>query len=346
MHIEVSQATQQMGANTRRKFRDDEMDWILNKSQDRLIELNSTKTKTANGFEASRVAVDKLRQLIYVRDMSVYLNDVTNGYSPLPPLYAHSLSSSSMVYQLCNTARPAAEAITYKLTRFKFPQTLKVATPYYTEVLIDKMTDPVQTVFQLSAYVLGIAEKPWTGLQTKAEIFVIRDVVMQQFYRLGIPVYWERYDGNYYPGEMIIVTNDTYRLTIDTFVLTSVTETITRSGYVHAGTWKPNRLYSSADDRSMRATAFSDTYYQSPVTTIQQDWLNVHMDDSFIVSKTGMTYIRKPRRISLVLGQDSELSNDGIAQEVCDLASEYIQKLIADPNWEIKLRDNIQRTTI
>jgi hypothetical protein len=90
--------------------------------------------------------------------------------------------------------------------------------------------------------------------------------------------------------------------------------------------------------------AYKKSTYLSPISELEQGSLWVYGDDaSFIVTKVRVSYVKKPARIDLTLGQDCELPSE-FHMAVCDLTVEYFKGMIADPNWEVKLRDNMQRS--
>ena len=343
MHIDVEQAMQQLGANKRRKLISEEIDWILNKNMLRVIDLSVTKTQTSSGYVYDRAGLDKLRNITVKTEAQVYMNDIYEGYAPLPPNCLHTIADESYVTQLCNNPRPAQADYSYVINRFKLPHSSKPASPYYKEIIITKNSTEI---FRLSTYVHSIAEKAWEGLKSRPESFFIRGLLLDRLQALGELPYWETYDMRHYPGELIIVSASDFKITIDGTDLTKTTDTISRKHYSGTGLWKKNRLYSSADAPALRNIAFYSTYYESPLSEVVDDRLFIYTDKSFIVSKSLITYIRRPRKISLILGQDCELSSESVQQNICDLSVEYIKKIIEDPSWETKLQDNIQRTTI
>lgn len=345
MHIEVGQAAQLLGANRSRRLMPEEIDWLLNKNMGRFISLAVEEPPKGKGAESDAGQVDKIRDLKVPYESPLFAVSPYDLYSPLPPLYRVCLSDHSYVRQLCNQPLPALTNYTYSTNHFRFPVSAKPNAPYYTEVKV--MRNTVE-VFNITSYTQLIAEAAWPGLKSKPEVYLIRDLVMQRLRDRGERVFWERYDQLYYPGEMIILSDATFEVVIDGAHLVGSKDVITRLAYADSdtGVWKNNRQYTSEDAQNKRNTAFSSTYYESPVSEIVDQRLFVYTDNSFIVSRSRMMYIRKPRMINLTLGQDCELTSDGVHDKICDLTVEYIKKLLEDPNWQTKLQDNIQRTPI
>jgi hypothetical protein len=58
---------------------------------------------------------------------------------------------------------------------------------------------------------------------------------------------------------------------------------------------------------TMMDDPFNITDYRSPIYTIEQNFIDLHTDDSFVISQVIIKYIRKPKDISLITGTGSEL---------------------------------------
>ncbi len=78
---------------------------------------------------------------------------------------------------------------------------------------------------------------------------------------------------------------------------------------------------------------------------MEQNKLYAMTDPSYIVRGCRILYVRRPRAINVDLGIDCDLP-EGSHQDICDLATEYIKNLRGDQNWEVKLQENMNRTTI
>lgn len=66
--------------------------------------------------------------------------------------------------------------------------------------------------------------------------------------------------------------------------------------------------YAQHDDViTMMDDPFNITDYRSPIYTMEQNFIDIYTDDSFVVSQVTIKYIRKPKDISLITGTGSEL---------------------------------------
>jgi hypothetical protein len=58
---------------------------------------------------------------------------------------------------------------------------------------------------------------------------------------------------------------------------------------------------------TMMDDPFNITDYRSPIYTIDQNFIDIHTDNSFVVSQVIIRYIRKPKDVSIISGTGSEL---------------------------------------
>ena len=71
----------------------------------------------------------------------------------------------------------------------------------------------------------------------------------------------------------------------------------------------------------------------SPLTTIRGEYIDIYTSDIFIIDKVKITYIRKPKNISLSLGIGCELP-DHTHQEIVDMTVSSILEGITDPRYK------------
>jgi hypothetical protein len=73
--------------------------------------------------------------------------------------------------------------------------------------------------------------------------------------------------------------------------------------------------------------------------------LRIVEPQSSIITDSTVIYVKKPRRLSLALNQNSDLPEDYHA-DLVDLAISYIKLELNKPDWEKTLADNKLNTTI
>ncbi len=338
MHIEVSQSTQNIAANTRRKLLSEEIDWLLNKNQQRFIQSKvKPRRDGSGGFEVDQVDTDAIRTMLKTTQLSAEI--VEGGYQAyLPSDYAYLINDNSRTLK-CGALLTQVNTLV-DLLFLPLPVTGKPAAPFYEEVSVT-VGPTTFTLAEISAANHG----SYLGVRSKSEVFVIQDVLLHYMRQhLGLDVYWERYKTVYKPHTFIIPGFNAGSITVDGAVTAATTATDTRLVTQQTtGTWVANRLTASNKVMDLLQVPYYRSSHLSPISELLGNYLKVYGDTGFIVTKVGCTYVRKPRRISLVLGLDCELAEE-FHQAVCDLTVEYAKAMMTDPSWEVKLRDNMARS--
>lgn len=339
MHIEVQQATQNVGSNKRRKFQPDEIDWILNKVMHRYIETEAMSVRNEPSAEHSLTRLQHLAPLL--RDIALPCFKRDGGVLARIPLTVQELLSvSADVQPLCGTA----------------PSTLRQARVVYKLPLVENLTQddpPYFDVLRLSVNNVDIFNAESFAELRSAQFEGYPRRWLWQPLRLMLPeleglIYWEHYNGQFYPNTLIFDGYGAANITLvsgsTTYVAVPMTEFQTE--YVAKMPMKrPVRLFYQTELPDMQVGAFTRTHYTSPLGYLQSNTLKIDTDGSFIVGGCTVHYVKKPRAIDVNLNVDCDL-HVSAHQNICDLATEYIKNLREDPNWEAKLQDNMRRTTI
>jgi len=339
MHLEIRQASQNISANVRRKLLPQEIDWLLNKIQERFIQSKVKPRKDGSGgFEVDQLDVDSIRTLLKTKEIAAEIVGQTYE-AQLPADYSYLISDDSKTLLLCGSTKSAVNATETSLVLPLFTSGKTSANYYLTVVLaigpslIISLSDV--TTFYASSY---------TGLQSKDEKYVLRDALLWYIRNiLNMEVYWEKYKTITAPYSFIFPGYSVGSISVDSGTQAGTTRTITISKYSADGTWVPNRLTASNQISTMSVTPWVQSGNKSPISELFNNKLLIHGDSSFIVSGlVRIDYIKKPRKINLLLNQDCELPEE-FHQSICDLTVEYFKAMTADPNWEMKLKDNITR---
>lgn len=320
MHIEIQQSTQQIAANRSRKFLSQEIDWILNKMQDRYVQsCLRPRTDGSGGFQLDQSGADKIRTLIKSETLPVYTIGIDKYKAMLPGDYLYLVDDWSNTVDLCGA--PVPEKVTTSLTLHKVTQTLtpKASAPFY-ETFSLKSTDT--TLLDVSA--LGMFSQYSTyPVQDK---FDVSDFINHIIVKGKGKVHWERYDSLDFPNTYLIEMEAPFILLMDGNETTSSIEVVwlQKESTILPGTKVSNRLTGSDVISSLQQSAHYKSSHYSPISELQNQNLIIYRDSSFIVSTVGVSYVRKPRPISLSLGTDCELPVSA-QQTICDLATEYIK---------------------
>jgi len=354
MHIEVNQATQKIAANTTRKLRDPEVDWLLNKNMQRFIESRVTpKRDGSGGYEVVQFGIDAIRALMVTgKELPSYLADPRRQKAILPGDYAYLISDESSIKR-AQVDTSGQLVVPTKVTQVRnllilpVPASALSAAPYYSSVQVYINTG---LVFDIQQYA-NARGSAFTGYSSKDEVFFISSVLSRELCDKGWNVYWERYAERFYPRSLVIDLGPlvgTASIIIDGTTTNAVTDTYYVNAldhYQQPVEDQSNRLTASNLVQNLREVAFYKTQPESPISELAGRVLYTYTNKSFIVINSRISYVRKPQRISLSLGTDCELAPE-FHQEVCDLATEYFKAMTADPNWEVKLKDNMTRTPL
>lgn len=337
-HIEVNQGFQKVASNIYDYFQPEEIDWVLNKNVDRFIE-KCIKRKPNGAFEINQVFADDIQALIKKNvNLTVFRSNAREAYGVLPRDYKYLINDRSIIVSDCTTG---FNTTTTNRSEFvgvlNFPDSNRIATPYYASFII---TINGVVEFNVANYKIS------TGLNSVNEKFVLIHLVLEELTKKGYKIYWERYRDLYEANSFIIVSDTvtTGSLLVDTVTTTLVsTETVYQTFMAGSESEVPNRLTNSAALYNVLDTnVYYKTIPRSPVSNLADDRLFIFYSERFIVNTLVIDYIRKPRKISLILDQSSELSEDAL-RKVCDLSVEYLKNIIESPAYQLKLQDNMVR---
>lgn len=349
-HIEINQQLQTVSANKTRKFLTQEIDWVLNKIQDRFIQQSVQPViidgRKTGAYTVDQFRVDALRNLIVSGKVLVAYKDLTaqpeRSKSYLPYDYMYLLADSSTLINTCRyTATPAPSNT--QLTFLKLSQTGKPAAPFY-----------ATSVLTVNGTVLSIPsglDQPnqYLGYSKKEEVFALRDWYLAKLRQANIEVYWERYGEYYKQGHFIFVGTAPTPLTLvhDGIDATSTSSlSISRVAYTTTVvTSKDNRLVDSSVVPTLLNTPYYESSLESPISELSKELLYTYYGTNMIVKGTTISYVRKPQPISLTLGLNCELAPE-FHQTICDLAVEYLKGTLKDTEGKQSKTQDIETRVV
>lgn len=344
MHIEIEQSTQQVAANRGRKWLPEEIDWVLNKMQDRFISsCLRPRADGSGGFELDQAKADHIRMLVTRATLTPYIEDSERYKCFLPANYRNLLADWSYTIDLCG--KPAPPPVSQTLYILKQKQ--------YLSTQADPNPPPFYASMSLNMGTLVIdipGDLPYGHNYTGyTEVKDISFLVPWVLWKLK-DVYWERFDDLYIPSTYIAVAtaNGTTALIVDGQDKTD-NSTATKSLTYHngTGTRRNNRLSPTDIIPSLNQSAHYKSAHYSPVSELEGANLIIHRDNSFTVTGVGVSYIRNPQPISLSLNSDCELAGEATHQAICDLAAEYLKITMQDAQGaELKNRDITNRVIL
>lgn len=342
MHVDIQAQLQRLASNRNRKLSPDQIDWYINSAQQALIQSAVSPVEGSGRFQIKPEKYDIVSALTSSR-RAIHTSWINDRYvSFLPPDFWYLLDDASRVTQICKGESKVTTYSVLNLTRVRFPLSTLLTNFYGSVELIYNNS----TLINLTSF-LQERQKSYTGLKSKDEHFYVRELLMQFLIDQGIDVYWERFHDNYWPYHLIFVDNNASPipivLRVDGIDNTSSNQQLTIE--IHSGTRQgiltPNTMVSSDKGTATSNTPYFKTSYISPVSEQGPSVLYTYSDKSFIVFQSSVSYIRKPRMVSLSLGTDCQLS-PSIHQTVCNKTVELILSRIAaeQPDWETVAKQN------
>lgn len=346
MHIDVDIMTQKISSNLFRKFDPAEIDWLLNREVERFIKDRIKEDKDSLGFEATEVDLDAIRTLV-VNDQVLSVRKINptdrTVFAWLPGDYSYLVDDFSIILQRCHWSeyQAATNFTTTDEYIYTFPLNPSVLTegPYYVNSNITLNSGTI------------ISQSSGPGLLTPDELFTYRNYLMNQLWSLNsgnVTWFWERY-GTFYKQNCIIAVSNaaqtgTNSITIDGVVI-NATQTI--QPYVSAPIVMPaniddqeptpNRLIKGSARSNVLKSVFAKSRASSVVSSVDGNLLRAYHDTKFIVNSLIISYIRKPRKISLSLAQDCDLPEEFHSQ-IVDRLSVTVKELTMNPDWQIALQ--------
>lgn len=350
MHIRFNQGLQAIASNKSRKFLPDEIDEIFNINILRFIKSRVLfKPALGGGFE---VDMDKLRAIeplvnneaLQVESTIFHRTASPRGKqyieSPLPKDCLYPIKVSSSIEYTCKGTSPLVNPqIPVAVWALQMPQSTLSSGPYYTNVSIK---DGATTIYSLQTTFPGAS---WPA---KTDYFYVRDLLIENTPNwLRLESYIDNQKNNYMiitsraPGGITFTETPTISIDgIDTpFALIDTIPFKSYKTAVGDVSYKPARLFPHDDLPLMSTLPYYKSTSFSPMAHIQKGNLIVEGGDDFIIRDAYLTYVRKPRIISLKLNQTSDIN----PEQIIDLSIEYVKQKIADPTYRTAVQDNMLR---
>lgn len=333
MLTEVRQGTSQVGAQRNRGYEDHELVFVLNKMQERFIDLQCELQDDGTAFVKHP---QKIAPLIK-GDVALptYRSDAT--YAVLPGDLRYITGKGAKF--ACPPAHKVVPPV--PLSEVALVKSTKVAGPYYGAVV------QMNGVTRLNVPALY----PYNDELAKTE--TVR--VLASFLReLGYTVYESTF-GNRpnkvsagVAADTLIIANPhggVVTVSIDGVVQSSTDFNF--NGIDSAGSYQMIPLDFVSH---MMAHEYIKTPYFKPsvgkaLGTVSGGELKVFGPDNGIVVGVSISYVRKPRPLSVILSRDCELPPSS-CREICDLAIEYLTKGSHPEHYQVTRADNDKRTTI
>ncbi len=364
MHIELDQKLQELFSFKNARILPEAKDLALRQAEEQIIKQNidvrfedrETKLKNISALIEKNRAIPTV--IPSVNDSHYEPNAVCTSL-PADFLYGVNYRGEVISSKIDCEEAPELGTTTRSLytTIVGFPTSNLVTGPFYTGFVIRK--NGPSTLYSLpSAY---------TGrFYSKDQKYEIIQHVLETFNVPGSTrvVYWERYKDTFAANSFIFISTvaDT-SITITIYNSNGITvdNTITGTTVISSETVYNRNLIPELDTDETnisypslkvmegdliykaRLNSFTKTKEREPHAALTTFNLYVYELESFIVTRVSLDYIRKPKQISLVLNQSSELDGS-IHREIVDRAVELLKKNIQDPTLQTEVQYNDLKT--
>lgn len=352
-HILFNQRYQEIASNKRDTLFPEEIDILLNAAQQRLIDEIINQKFYDSQLEATAIGplVEYNKPLdAIIPDSSFQFYESNTVYSVLPANLRNVINIKTELLTStvnCDTAPTlATTTISEWMAVVPFPG--EGSSPYYSN-LTSTRTGPVTLYTAPSPYSSGFAE-------TDSKFLLINSI-MDSFNKtetIGgqtIKVYWEKYRGVYYQDSFIFVSpsnQGTITIAVDgsssaVAMSQSVYNVYDRSLISGLTNVQQTVVFAKSGELDFIPKMQTiNSYYSSSTEEIivgqLNDFVVGYTEDSFIITRMYVDYIRKPRHINLALNQSCELSSS-VHRNVVDLAVEMARLDTGDNKWQATVQD-------
>ena len=343
MHIGVNQWLQKINARETDSFEVPEIDWALSEECLRFIKqrVNPLSNTKRQGFQSTQKRYDDLQELITSAKLLCYKKDDDTVFSFLPQDYFSLINDRSAVKNLCNSPINSVQtSIEHKqVCVVPFPA-ISGTSPFYTGLKFLR-TDTGATLFDVANYVTTT-----NGIQNETEKFYIINLALEKMNKLSpdLEVRWENFDDVYYPNSFVFVVSILPSLTGVTVmpnntIIPSVTKDYLK--YILPTTKEvPNRLTKTEDLYVLLNSVYGTTIVSDPISSLSRGKINVHHRQKFILSFVKIDYIRKPRKIDLILNQSCELSSN-VHEEIVENTARRLAGITKGENYQQLINENL-----
>lgn len=372
MHIAVQQGVDKINSLQADSLLSEEIDLELNKSVFRFINSKYGKNNIyRKGFEESQKRIDDLRTLVREYEAvtafkeQLQKNIFVDTFT-LPTDYMYLVNQVSRVY--INNCKPIEYSLVNLPSVSYFVVDFNNFVLNNADGNSDSFIESMEMVKGTQSAVVwsgsnNLLSSGWLPSSYPANIEAVKQDILNNP-GVGFTIYWEEFETLYEPGSFIVVvdtvTHDWFEWDASGGAAVSVLEGspytgdgVSRTaptdlnGRVLDASYSEKREPISYSDLLTRGNRFSQqddiftllndpfntTKHTSPLTTMRGRSIDVYTNDIFIIDAVKITYIRKPKEISLSLGVNCELP-EHTHQEIVAMTVASILEAISDPRYQ------------
>ena len=352
MHIAVNLGVQKIASFQVDNFLAEELDHELNIAMDRFIKqrYNPRSNRLQKGFEQSQKRIDDLRHLVVEAGADAFFNGESissdntffKDRAAFPNDYLFLISLRAGILDKCEPAEPI---LTSKELKFQRISLTPPVTGYVLKKInmvlysgdngVDVIHNPdgleFDALFNSSAYSASIV--PVLSVQEASTSETVQQSPTVDSNELFLKVDPEQYDGDLTTVLTWIhpIDGTESTVTMETPTLTTIA-TRTFAGEARRKLVKCN--YCQLDDiYTVLDDPFNTTKAGGPKYTIQENFVDIHTNEEFLVEEVTFKYIRRPQRMSRPLGVGCGLP-EHTHQEIVEMAIKSILEGIQDPRYQ------------
>lgn len=333
-HIAVSDKIQQINANRQQSIRPQYIDIALNEAIDVLL------TQKIKAYEETGRYYDDLQVLKTTVTSPLYLceDEENRGFTFIPANYLHNVAF-------------IADVIFDKFRRYR---AVKNVMERLCVIDISNLYDNLPNIRSFTIVIDGngfTIDYP-AKIYKKEGLFDYINYMLPKFYNGGYNAYYEYLDGIHFPDSLvfrfdhdpnIIVANgfNVNRLTKYYKAYTGSYTEITSDGEV--GLTKATKKAGMDLVSDVERMDLLQTYHNKknrhihPICTLGSNRLFVDMDDTFVIPKVTMVYLRKPTYFNIVDNVATELP---FTTEIINLAVQKLLGKLKDDAYQIAVNEN------
>lgn len=333
LHLSIDQKLQEQGSYQHDRIFPEAKDIALNEAQDEILEqiIDDNVTESKVRLTHARPLLE--RNLAIPLTASDLESHVVSGRIP-PYIYTFlNLRAQVYTHKTCGSLPNYTQAKPFVYAELPFPESQETAGPYYLSLEIVNNADTV--IYSLPASLSG------RFLSKDQKYEIINDIIDTLNIRTSTRnVQWE--NGNFLIWSTAGDTSFTLRYNktgdvLDQTVTVAVTNPaeLTFNNISYAGDTNlsgnacPVRWVKNEDLYIKKLNKFTGPKVNEPFFITGQHflWVNYHKDS--IVTNVYADYIRKPKKISLILNRTSEL-DPSVHPQIVDRAVEILKQNIQD----------------
>lgn len=352
MHISIEQGLQEINSFAFGNVLPEEIDMAINKEIDRYIKTHSNpkSNKEGEGFEQSEKRFSDLGLMAITdfkdSEITECVQIDTNEWEFSIPSNCHMLTKRNVqiYYNSCRAITPIVSNKTAAVSVIQFNPN-KYSLADYRSLMVKFVDDQLvqHTLFDASSYP-NILDYTIPEHTETFKAFFMNEV--NRMWGSVIKCYYEVYKDMYEKDSFIFV--DVQKSSLNTILFyydfpNSIfdEDLFSIHNYITVDTMsestKVARLGITSHDRIdvLKNDSFASSDDEIVLCTMSGNKLKLYTDDTkFIPIKGIVSYIKKPRKVSLALGINCEL-NSSVHQEIVDLTVAYLSKINSNQNVQI-----------